>query len=266
MILRQQTLSTASAELPSLQDQAVASAKTDTSAPIAYLLSDRDGDGIAETDGLPQTLAAGEALTAHVMVSAIDPDAAGDTSMDFTIFGQEGLTLSNFKAGELLEDGTSLGYNPVTGKVSFFAISSDENVTGTTGKVAQFVITNDGNESIDLSSLTIEDLKIGEVTFIPTLDESAIREEIAEDYFLERGIFEEIVKQSAIEEFDTNTALIQSIEDQAEANYTSLPGNNEISVKQSAAQQFDADTALIESIEYQAEIDYTSLPGTMKPA
>ena len=40
-------------------------AQADTSAPIAYLLSDRDGDGVAETDGLPQTLAAGEALTAR---------------------------------------------------------------------------------------------------------------------------------------------------------------------------------------------------------
>ena len=98
--------------------------------------------------------------------------------MDFTIFGQEGLTLSNFRAENCWK--MALGYSWYE---LAFAISSDENVTGTTGKVAQFVIANDGNESIDLSSLTIEDLKIGEVTFIPTLDESAIREEVAEAYF-----------------------------------------------------------------------------------
>ena len=74
-----EALDSASAELQPLQDQAVADAKININNPVVYLLSDRDGDGIAETDGLPQTLAAGEALTAHVMVSAIDPDAAADT-------------------------------------------------------------------------------------------------------------------------------------------------------------------------------------------
>ena len=54
-------------------------------------------------------------------------------------------------------------------------------------------------------------------------------------------IIEETVKQSVIEEFDNNTALIQASKIKLKPTHV-LPGNNESSVKQSAAQQFDADT------------------------
>ena len=69
------------------------------------------------------------------------------------------------------------------------------------------------------------------------------------------------MKQIAAQQFNDDTALITSIENEAEFNYKALPGNNETSVKQIAAQQFDADSVLITSIKDQAESNWGALPG-----
>ena len=69
------------------------------------------------------------------------------------------------------------------------------------------------------------------------------------------------VKQIAAQQFDSDTALIESILANAEADFVAQTGNNEYSVKEIAAQQFDSDTALIESIRAEAGANWDNQPG-----
>ncbi|MEB3234296.1 MAG: hypothetical protein VKM98_02615, partial [Cyanobacteriota bacterium] len=225
------------------QDQAVAVARTNTAEPIAYF------------DVLPETVAAGATFTATILVSAIDPSAAGEASTtDIALNLSAGLTLLSAASGGLF--GTTVLPAVVLGSRISYDNFNDAQL-GVTGSLITLQIRNDSPQSVNPSGLIgIQSITVGEIFAINPLNEQSIRTAAALAFDADPLNTEDGIKQAAGATFDANSANITSIRDAAGAAFDAVPGNSEAEVRADVRAEQNYTTLYDDALA-----DFYALPG-----
>ena len=214
------------------QNDAVNAAKTNTEAPVAYF------------EGVPDVIEAGGSFTAYLWVSGIDNAAGSDASaFDLKLFTPEGLNVVGGKSGDLFGVTESVTSGPLG--ISF---EGPQATLGTTGELAFIAFENTTQDEIDLSTLEIESLTIGESFPIITLFEEEIRQAAGDEFDANPLNTEEGVRLAAEAEIDTGISTlglgltlpnISEIREEAGIAFTNDPENTESGVKLAADIEID---------------------------
>ena len=235
-------------------NEAIDAAKNNPQKPIVYI------------EGVPETLDGGDEFLAQIKISgmpfiedfaanpdAVDPDGfpspdpgSGTGEVEFSL--PSGIRISGAIVGNLYaESGSQLGANDINaaGYIGYFG--PGEPTFNTTGTLFQVAIRNATDDPINLSDLSITNVKIGEDEFDALIEEE-IRAAVYEDFT------EEAIKENAGNDFDNDIAYTVNDENgnpettsksiiraTALTAFNADPNNTEAGVKAAAGGDFDAD-------------------------